>query len=798
MIRRTTLRLVSGVSALAWRLLDLQQLPRFGLLTKKLPIIPLPTRTRRWLYEGLLASLISMAVFAVYVADRDVTPQSDSIWTLHIAMSVIRAGDTNLDEFEHLIDKDRAYTVVQIGDHIYSFFPLGTPLLITPLMALLDQVALRLWSLDLYAYMRQHPPNTFLALIELVMAAAIVAVAAGATYGLGRQMLNRWQSIGLAVIFAFSTPAWSTASRALWQHGPSMLLLVLTLLFVVRARHDVAQIQFVGLWLALSYVVRPTNAISVVVLTLYVLFTYPRMFGRYLLWAAPVAILFLAYNLTIFGSIFSPYYEAQRIAANPHFTEALWANLISPARGLFIYSPVFLLCGMGLWLKFRHRTFARLDVAVLIIVVLHWVVISSFPHWWGGHAYGPRFFTDMVPYFLYLLVPTIGKVTVRHPNEAGHTWLYALALLILAAVSGATNYRGATQPLTWQWNWAYGELVASVDDDPTRVWDWSDPQFWRGLRRGQLAVTPDHYAVQIVAEQAGVQDVSIQLHNLGDQPLHWQALAPPGLNFVNTLSGDLQRATSMASDSSPIPGGGTLDVQLKFDADRYASGRYSLGGILVQSLSVTGAPNAEAPAVIPISVIVEQDVSAGEIWVAERALDDGRQPIFLPLITLAATGLPEFIPPSDILVNGQDQTDNGADLQGIFGAGWYDSETSGRRHWRWAASPSYLLIRSEARRRIQARLTPAALHANGSTDGLGERGELRVSQDVPASSAGVSIHRFVQVGQPTDLTLELRAGWNVVILELTEGNFRPIDLDPSNGDDRKLGFAVAEINLISN
>lgn len=48
--------------------------------------------------------------------------------------------------------------------------------------------------------------------------------------------LNTRYSLLTVFIFAFCTSAWSTGSRALWQHGPSMLMLSAALYLILSAR----------------------------------------------------------------------------------------------------------------------------------------------------------------------------------------------------------------------------------------------------------------------------------------------------------------------------------------------------------------------------------------------------------------------------------------------------------------------------------------------------------------------------------------------------------------------------------
>lgn len=115
----------------------------------------------------------------------------------------------------------------------------------------------------------------------------------------------------------------------------------------------------------------------------------------------------------------------------------------------------------------------------MAIVIAHWVVISSFPHWWGGHSFGYRFFSDMLPYMMYFLVPVIARIPAL-PLKRRRVFLWVLGGL--TAVSLFINYRGANDFDVYLWN----RQPVDVDLHPARLWDWNDPQFLRGL------VHPEH------------------------------------------------------------------------------------------------------------------------------------------------------------------------------------------------------------------------------------------------------------------------------------------------------------------
>lgn len=261
-----------------------------------------------------------------------------------------------------------------------------------------------------------------------------------------------------------------------------MLMLTLTLWIFVTARARPSLIPLAGLPLAFSYVIRPTDAISIALLSLLVLIEYRAFFVRYALVASSVAAPFILFSLAVYHSLLPPYYWPGRIGHALTFGEALIGNLISPNRGFFVFSPVLLLSVYGAWRRLR-RGGELLDWFLVAIVLLHWLAISSFPHWYGGHSFGNRLFTDMVPYFMYYLIPVIASLPGR-PGPSRPARVMAVAALI--AISFFINYRGANTPRVYYWN----SDPVDVDARPSRIWDWRDLQFLRGFGRAGMTEKP--------------------------------------------------------------------------------------------------------------------------------------------------------------------------------------------------------------------------------------------------------------------------------------------------------------------
>lgn len=416
------------------------------------------------------------ALVLIVHALSPVTTSTDSAWTFHVAASILREGNVNLDEYRGLMDLDLDYRLRVVNGHIYYYYPAATPLLVTPAVAALNAAYASTRPTDFYSYLAMHAPDDRTARLEKLIASGIVALAAVLMYLIARRSLDLWQSIAIALIFAFATSMWSTASRALWQHGPSALLVLLALhlTLVCKARGWSAFAS--GLILAFAYLVRPTNSLSFAFLGLYYLLNSPRRVWAYAVGALVVLIPYFADNLYTYANLFPPYsFQLFERFGTPAATgEALVGTLVSPNRGLFIFTPLFLFSVSGAGRGIASGGFHRqtLEIYLAAILISHWIVTSLFEDWGGAWSIGPRYFVEVTPYLMYFLVPVLqGSLLVRR------TWRY---LFVAAATfSMLVQAHASISPYPFLWNGKPRALVEA----PERKWDWGDLQFLRGLCR---------------------------------------------------------------------------------------------------------------------------------------------------------------------------------------------------------------------------------------------------------------------------------------------------------------------------
>ncbi|MCY1033941.1 hypothetical protein OV207_20980 [Corallococcus sp. BB11-1] len=431
--------------------------------------------------------LTCLALFVVYSGSK-VKMQTDSLWSIPSAASILHEGNTDLDEFQPTFSSATDYARNEVGGRTYYVYPPGVMVSALPLLAaaeglftLLRPVLpylgapgaaalswLRMFQstgkIDLGAYNRT----------EQLIASFYVCAAAGVLLLLLRKRVSPRAALITVLLFGLCTTAYSTASRVLWQHGPGLLAIACLMLLLARPAQTARTAFLLGLSVAVAYACRPTHSLSVLVVTGFMALRYRRQLPAYFAGAAVIAIPFCAYNLSVYGALLSPYYRHALDPLASRFFMALAANLVSPSRGLLIFSPFLVFSVVGFVQLWRGKRLEPYEVVFALIPVLHWVAISAFPIWWAGHSIGPRFFTDVLPYLVYFLafpVQTALEAPAKHRALIG-------VFSVMAVFSLFVHWRSSVSFDVHYWN----SYPVNVDGAATeRVWDWKDAQFLRAI-----------------------------------------------------------------------------------------------------------------------------------------------------------------------------------------------------------------------------------------------------------------------------------------------------------------------------
>lgn len=305
--------------------------------------------------------------------------------------------------------------------------------------------------------------------LALVTAAWTSALAVAFLYlFLSMLPLARATQVGTTLVFAFGTLVWGVAGHGLWQHGPSLMCLTAALWCL--ARGDRRSLAWAGLALGLAVFTRPTNILLALPLAWYVWRTHRESRAAFLVPFAVPLLLMVWYSWAWLGSLTAlGQGQRMRIGSNP--LEGLAGILVSPARGLFVFSPVLLLALLAVprtWAKEQRIPLLRpllLGTAGIIGVHALWAI------WWGGHSFGYRMLSETLPGFMLLLALAWESQLRGRPVRVAT----AAGLLLLSV-----------------WANAMGALVAPcgfdmtpvpVDLHPERLWDVADTELVRCTER---------------------------------------------------------------------------------------------------------------------------------------------------------------------------------------------------------------------------------------------------------------------------------------------------------------------------
>lgn len=178
------------------------------------------------------------------------------------------------------------------------------------------------------------------------------------------------------------------------------------------------------------------------------------------------------------------------------FSTGALGSLVSPGRGLFVFFPLALFAPAGLYRMYRQNQ-RRWAIVLGCVVGLHALLFSTWPIWWGGLSWGPRFFVPVIPFLTLLALWPRADGQTRNPYlETLGSTLKLLAVLVGLIMALA----GALLP----WN------VYALQHNPP-----AEAQTWSFVEQGRWYFRPDTNLVWVawreLGNTAGYDLLSVQL-----------------------------------------------------------------------------------------------------------------------------------------------------------------------------------------------------------------------------------------------------------------------------------------------
>lgn len=347
--------------------------------------------------------VITLIVFNLNLVPH---PNNDATSAALLPFSIVLNHSIYLDDFapyynaKNPNDSMNLYFLAKSKGHYLSSYPITLPIVISPFY----YPFVKLCRLD-------HAPVSKIVMfaypLSKLFASIIAALSVCAMYIVLLLLFGDSSFVLLlSFAYAFGTTIWSQASQLLFQHGFSCLMTLAAAAFFLGAKDRLHFLFLCGLCVALAVAERYNNvffavAIAFLMLTKY----YKRPSALLSFFSCPVIIglLLLWYNFHFFHSIIGNY-------PNPglkgNFFSAFAGLLISPSRGLFVYSPFLIASIIGIVIFFKNRNFhARAFLSGIAVVILcNFALLCKWGMWWGGWSYGPRLLTEIIP-FLIMFIP---------------------------------------------------------------------------------------------------------------------------------------------------------------------------------------------------------------------------------------------------------------------------------------------------------------------------------------------------------------------------------------------------------
>jgi hypothetical protein len=403
-----------------------------------------------------VALSLAIAALIAYLSNFVLLPGGDAAPHVLTAGSWVIQGNADMDEYASAMPRGQL-----INGHIYSIYPPGTATVI----------AVPVWIA--IALGAQIDSPEFIAVFGKLAAALLVALSVGLVYLACAAIVRPIPALVATIAYGFGTSVWAISSQHIWEHAPSHFFVALGTYLITRPPRTAA---LGALAYGFATVVRPTEAVMAAFGA--VVSWRQRMLVRYLAWGVPAVVFLLVYTYLVFGTI-RPTYPDSDLPWT--FPPPGWLGLlVSPSRGLFVYSPVLLFAVAGFVMAWRERENAavRLVRYAGFAVLANYGVYALIGYWWGGWSFGNRYLSDVGALFAVGIAFAIDRGLTR-------TRLWRTAFVATLAWSVFLEFVGAGWYHTL-WNGYHWDVTPDIDVTTYRLWDWTDPQWWFVMRHMAL------------------------------------------------------------------------------------------------------------------------------------------------------------------------------------------------------------------------------------------------------------------------------------------------------------------------
>ena len=409
----------------------------------------------------------------------------DTVPASLLPFSILENHNLYFDQFVpyYSLNSESIWFFNEINGHFLSSYPIVTPILITPIYAILF-LFLKLgdYSIDLF-----RPEFLLIVhIMEKLSASLIASISVIFVYLSLKELVQKKTAAFTAIIFAFATNTWAISSQGLWQHGMVELLLAASIYLIIlnEKQNSDKHIIALGILSGLFAFNRPVDSILLIPIVFYILSLRDKRIAYYMCSAFLISLPFIYYNVHYFGSIFGGYNSLTNgLQFDAQALTRMAGLLISPNRGIFVYTPIIIFAILG-YFKIKQISNTRIKNFFLVMgisILALLCVYGSFVIWWAGGSYGPRFLTGILPVLFIFLGLYLKDAHMNIKQKKNLFIIFIFSILLIWSIF--VQFVGAFYYPNGDWNGSPN----NVDLHPEKCWYWNDTQIMRSFNAGIIS-----------------------------------------------------------------------------------------------------------------------------------------------------------------------------------------------------------------------------------------------------------------------------------------------------------------------
>lgn len=499
--------------------------------------------------------LIFIVCTIVYLSNNKTFGSGDTVPNTLLAFNLLKNHTLHLDVFResYFVSFGTFYSFVESNNgHLTSCYPIGPAIVTFPLY----------FIFYLFLKLTNNPVNLsyesfefYRLLFEKLAATTTTSISVVIFYLASRIKFDKSIAFISTFIYAFATNTWTTSSQGLWQHGISNLALISIIFCLLKAnraqgRKKKVLLLTAGICCGLLPGIRPTSALFSVAAVTYSVFTYriqSILFLIGLLSAVPSVIWNSYYFNNLTGCYTKAFATLPYVFTFSNFVSTSLGILVSPSRGVLIFSPIVLYSCFGAYqvFKLRHGRDEKLIGCMTIASTFLVINYCFFTIWWAGWSYGPRFMTDLMPVACYLISYASANLFVSSIKRKIIFNKFFLIFLVLVTFSTFTQVIGIFGYVGSFWN----SIPLNVDEYKFRLWELRDSPIERHTKSlfHRINKPPTNTSTYVQNLDGQLNEIRVANH----QPLTSPILTAPGAKVL--LKANLQNtgiSTWMGYDSA--------------------------------------------------------------------------------------------------------------------------------------------------------------------------------------------------------------------------------------------------------